>query len=583
MKINHNQNDHNQKSFLELHSKSDFQALFADITTPLQPYYTPKKSGLNLGLTATRFDHRAIEFEGFSRVLWGLAPLLAGGGVMEELEQTYLTGFQVGSDPNSDEYWGDHEDFGQRFVDMAAVGYALLLAPDRFWEPLPDEAKDNLYNWLRGINEYKLPACNWVMFLVIVNLAFKKLGKDWNQEKLKCSLELIESFYLGDGWYQDGDSGHKDYYVSFAIHFYNLIYIREMKQEDPLRCKQFKERAEVFGKQFIYWFDEDGLGIPYGRSLAYRFSQVSFFSACLIAGAEPFSIGVMKGLIVRNLQDWMNRSIFDSQGILSIGYGYPNLYMSEFYNSPGSPYWALKTFAVLMLPDDHPFWSVEAEPMPDLAKQLLLPKAQMLIRRYPYHATAFVPGIYSINAYGQYPAKYSKMAYDTKFSISVSKSNYMLHEAACDSMLAFRIYDYIYVRRICREYEVTEEKVYSKWIPYSGITVETIVRPTEDGHLREHVIDSEIDCEAFDCGFAVKIELKHERLREESNWSQVENDWSNCKVTSLAGGGKGYIIPLEPNTNLLHQMTRIPSVHYVVKRGKNKFVTEITAQYNATS
>lgn len=32
-------------------------------------------------------------------------------------------------------------------------------------------------------------------------------------------LEGLETFYLGEGWYQDGDSGQKDYYISFAIHF----------------------------------------------------------------------------------------------------------------------------------------------------------------------------------------------------------------------------------------------------------------------------------------------------------------------------------------------------------------------------
>lgn len=31
-----------------------------------------------------------------------------------------------------------------------------------------------------------------------------------------------------------------------------------------------------FAKQFIYWFDEEGEAIPFGRSLTYRFSQVSF-------------------------------------------------------------------------------------------------------------------------------------------------------------------------------------------------------------------------------------------------------------------------------------------------------------------
>ena len=45
--------------------------------------------------------------------------------------------------------------------------------------------------------------------------------------------------------------------------------------------------------------------------------------------------------------------------MLSIGYGYPNLFMCESYNSAGSPYWALKAFLPLALPEDHPFWTAE--------------------------------------------------------------------------------------------------------------------------------------------------------------------------------------------------------------------------------
>ena len=105
----------------------------------------------------------------------------------------------------------------------------------------------------------------------------------------------VNQGYEFAGWYQDGDSGQKDYYISFAIHFYSLFYVRVMNEEDPERCEIYKERAMLFAKEFIYWFDESGASLPYGRSLTYRFSQVSFFSACLMAGIEPFPVGVIKG------------------------------------------------------------------------------------------------------------------------------------------------------------------------------------------------------------------------------------------------------------------------------------------------
>ena len=157
---------------------------------------------------------------------------------------------------------------------------------------------------------------------MLVNVALMKLGRKYDAGKLEKYLQGVEEFYLGDGWYQDGDSGQKDYYVSFAIHFYCLFYARVMGEEDPERCRIYKERAMLFGKTFIYWFDEDGAALPFGRSLTYRFAQVSFWSACLMAGVYPYPVEVIKGLIVRHMQDWLKKPVFDRDHILTIGYAY---------------------------------------------------------------------------------------------------------------------------------------------------------------------------------------------------------------------------------------------------------------------
>ncbi len=118
--------------------------------------------------------------------------------------------------------------------------------------------------------------------------------------------------------------------------------------------------SEKARQDFAAWFDTDGAAVPYGRSLTYRFAQSAFYAACLWAGLAPLPLPVMKGILVRNLQWWLSKPIFDRDGVLTVGYCYPTLLMSEEYNAPGSPYWAMKTFRLLALPDDHPFWSAEA-------------------------------------------------------------------------------------------------------------------------------------------------------------------------------------------------------------------------------
>ncbi len=563
-----------------LHSKEDFRELFLDIVNPLIPYYSREKATLHLGVTATSYDRRAIGLEAFSRPLWGLVPFWAGGGQAPAFDEIYRKGLTAGTNPDSKEYWGGFRAFDQRFVEMAAISYGLILTPEKMWEPLNEKEKDNLVNWLYGINEYELPICNWILFAVLVNIALKKLGRKYDKEKLNYYLNGVDTFYLGDGWYQDGDSGQKDYYISFAIHFYSLFYVKVMKEEDSERCELYQNRADTFAKQFIYWFDDNGAALPYGRSLTYRFSQVSFWCACLMADVQPFSVGVIKGIIARHLCDWMKKPMFDRNDILTIGYGYPNLVMGERYNGPGSPYWALKTFAILMLPDEHPFWAAEAEPMPKLKMQMVLPFADMVICRYENHNTAFVSGKYSPFGHGQTPAKYGKFAYDTRFAFSVAKSTNEIHEAAPDSMLAFYVNGYVYVRRICEEFHVSQNEITSKWTPYPGITVESSIIPTETGHIRKHIVESNIECDAYDCGFAVEIDVEGEKIGEIGASAYVENCYSSCHITALCGEGKGNIIGADPNTNLLHPMTRIPAIRYNIAKGRNEIVTEITAEYS---
>lgn len=67
--------------------------------------------------------------EGFARPLWGLVPFWAGGGSCPEFEQLYLSGLAAGTDPENPEYWGGFQDIDQRFVEMAAIAYGILMTP----------------------------------------------------------------------------------------------------------------------------------------------------------------------------------------------------------------------------------------------------------------------------------------------------------------------------------------------------------------------------------------------------------------------------------------------------------------------
>lgn len=560
---------------MQLSTKQDFQALMHLFLDPLKPYYSAGGARLHLGETGVTYGQAAIELEAFSRPLWALVPFWMGGGSDPEFEDIYRRGLAAGSDPENPEYWGECKDYDQCFVEMAAIACGLLNAPEKLWDPLSDAEKQSLARWLDQINHHQIPECNWQFFMILVNLALKKCGMPYDPENMARGLARIDSYYSGDGWSTDGASPQKDYYIPWAIQYYGVLYAKFAADTDPERAALYRSRAELFARQFIYWFDENGAALPYGRSLTYRFAQNCFWAACVWAGLEPFPLGVMKGLIVRNFNWWLDQKMFDRDGILTIGYCYPQMYMAERYNAPGSPYWGMKSFILLALPDSHPFWSAEAEPMPALDVLKPMPHANMLVARTKGRVTAYAAGVNEGHGHGQFPEKYAKFAYDTRFGFCASRSREVIYQAAPDSMLAFVIDDNVFVRKVSLSHEIRADRVVSKWSPFPGITVTTTVLPTADGHIRRHEIESAYPCEAYDCGFAVPNFAPGYVESTAGGAATARNAAVSCTVS---GSGEGTVIKCDPNVSLYSTNVCIPAVRYAIPEGRTVLETEIKAQ-----
>lgn len=564
---------------MKLNTKQDFTDLMHRILDPLLPCYSAGGARLHLGETGASYDQNAIELEAFSRPLWALAPFWLGGGSAPEFERIYQAGLDHGTDPAHPEYWGDTKDYDQCFVEMAAIACAILEVPEKAWEPLSHEARTHLAAWLGTINHHELPNCNWLFFRVLVNLALRSVDMPWDPALLEQDLQNAESWYIGDGWYSDGSpevKPQRDYYIPWALQYYGVLYSVFAAKEDPERAARFRQRAMEFGSQFMTWFDADGAALPYGRSLTYRFGQCAFYSACIWAGLEPLPLPVMKGIIVRNLQWWMSKPIFDRSGVLTVGYCYPQFFMSERYNAPGSPYWGLKTFIVLGLPDDHPFWTAEAAPLPVQPGVTELPAAHLLMQRTPDgQVNAYAPAEVEQNEHGQFAEKYGKFVYSTRFGFSASRSYAELAQAAPDSMLAFLIGGQIFVRRHSQSFAVQDGKMVSTWSPFEGITVTTEVEPTEQGHIRRHTVVSDRACTAWDCGFAVAKFAPGFAARAEDRTALVANDRQRCEVRGETGAAE--IVDAWPNTSLYVTNTAIPAVKYDIPVGTTTLVTEVTA------
>lgn len=558
----------NKEKSNPLSSRRDVVAYLNGMLGALDKQFPPGSSRFSLGETCAHYATDIAQMEGLSRALWGLFPLMAGGEG-ESWSEKYLDAIKLGTDPQSAGYWGETGPYDQRLVEMAAYGLGLSLLGDKLLERFTEREVMNLHAWLSQITDAQMPDSNWNYFAIMVQLGFKRAGLPYDQRAIDHRFALMDAYYLGDGWYSDGPGRPKDYYISMAFHFYGLIYAA--LSGDEARVDVLRERSRQFAQDFIYWSAADGASVPFGRSLTYRFAMVAFWSAVAFSGLEVFTPGIVKGIILRHLRWWQQQPITDRDGILTLGFAYPNLAMCEDYNSPGSPYWALKTWLILALPETHPFWLADEEPLPALAEKHVIPHAQQILTHAEksQHVTMLTAGQLELNNYVNTDAKYTKFAYSSRFGFTIERGRFGLKHAACDSMLLLADGDdYYRGRRECEAVRVDENYLYSRWSPWHDVHIDTWQVPFGEWHLRLHRINSARALQTAEGGFAV-MKTEHQ-IRERGCYLAAENGSSAIVDLSPAITRLPDSIITPPNSSIMFpECAAIPLLKTDIPRGES--------------
>ena len=490
----------NKEKSNPLSSRQDLVAALNTLLAAVDTQFPAGSSRFSLGDTSAHYATDVAQMEGLSRVLWGLFPLLAAGD-STPFSDKYIAAIKQGTDPQSAGYWGEAGPYDQRLVEMAAYGLGLALLQDKLTERFSERELMNLHAWLNQITDATMPDSNWNYFAIMVQLGFKRAGLPYDQQAIDRRFAMMDAYYLGEGWYSDGPGRPKDYYISMAFHFYGLIYAT--LSGDEARAKVLRQRSRLFAEDFIYMSAADGASVPFGRSLTYRFAMVAFWSAVAFSGLEVFTPGIVKGIVLRHLRWWQQQPITDRDGILTLGFAYPNLAMCEDYNSPGSPYWALKTYLILALPESHPFWQADEQPLPALAEKRVIPHAQQILI-HTDHVTLLTAGQLELNNYVNTEAKYTKFAYSSRFGFTIERGRFGLKHAACDSMLLLADGDnYFRGRRECETVRVDENYIFSRWSPWHDVHIDSWLVPFGEWHLRLHRITSARTLQTVEGGFAV--------------------------------------------------------------------------------
>lgn len=561
-----------------LRSRKDVRKALDDCFAPLLPYFSDSGARVTLSSTAAHFDRAAADLEGFARPLWGIAPLAISGDHFEHWP-LLAKGIANGTDPKHADYWGDVRHKDQRLVELAALGFALRLAPQHLWDPLSEAQKANVGQYLLTARERIYADNNWKFFRVMVDMALDHLGIPFDQKITETFKAELDAFYIDDGWYRDGNYRRIDHYIAFAVHFYGLIYARFCKPDD-LYGKRYRERARLFAGDFASWFDEDGGTLAFGRSMTYRFACGGFWAALAFADEEALPWDEIKGLYLRHLRWWAQKPLADRDGVLSIGYGYPQLTMSESYNSAGSPYWAFKAFLPLALPEDHPFWLAEEKLLDTSKKTSPLVHPGMVMMRAKGTVTALSSGQENLMMRGG-PEKYAKFAYSSRYGFGVEVDERGFKTNGFDNMLAFSEDGLHYrVRETNESAILAETSLRSNWRPYPDVSVETTILAAGDWHIRLHRIISPRRLFVTEGGFAIeRRDSDYDPVTEMTGRATADCGTDVSAIVDLGSTIEriGVALKALPNTNLIHSKTTVPQLRGEIPAGKTLLACAVFA------
>ncbi|HEV7346194.1 MAG TPA: DUF2264 domain-containing protein [Devosia sp.] len=558
-----------------LKTRADVEKGLHDLFNPLLPYFSEGSARVRLDGAGAHFDRAAADLEGFARPLWGLTPLAAGGGAFEHWE-LFRQGLANGTDPDHPEYWGTVNGTDQRQVELAAIGFTLKLLPHLVWDPQPQKAKDNIAAYLTHARKFDYADNNWKFFRILLDMGLEQCGVPFDEALTEKYLEELEGFYLSDGWYRDGNVRRVDHYIPFAMHFYGLIYAKLGK--DRKRAEAYRERAALFAKDVQHWFDEDGGVLAFGRSLTYRFACGGIWAALAYADVEALPWGVIKGHYMRHLRWWADKPIAHGNGVLSVGYGYPNLFMSENYNSGGSPYWALKAFLPLALPADHPFWTAEELPADFDRKPVPLRHPGMVMQHTPGNVVALSSGQqnWQMRAGAE---KYAKLVYSSRYGFSVETDERAYQNGSFDGVLAFSDDGRHYRARESNEVaQIAENCLFARWKPWGDVTAETWLIPANHWHIRVHRITSPRVLHATEGGFAIpRADFNADRCTDEGGRAVARGASDVAAIVDLIGQRQGRALRALPNSNLIVAKSIVPQLRGEIGAGTTVLMTAAMA------
>jgi hypothetical protein len=253
-------------------------------------------------------------------------------------------------------------------VDAAFLASSFLRAPRALWELLDSLTKRRYIAEFQQLRRVDPPYNNWLLFSATVEAFLLSAGAPHDMYRISSALRKTEEWYVGDGWYADGEHFAFDYYNSYVIQpmylqILRLLADRKLLPFDRSLTPALK-RMQRYGTILERMISPEGTFPPFGRSMTYRLGV--FQPLALLAWQDQLPDGLSGGQVRAALTAVMKRMFsvegnFSESGFLQLGFAGHQPDLADSYTNSGSLYLTAEIFLPLGLPASHPFWSAPAQ------------------------------------------------------------------------------------------------------------------------------------------------------------------------------------------------------------------------------
>ncbi|MDR2129640.1 MAG: DUF2264 domain-containing protein [Odoribacteraceae bacterium] len=321
-------------------------------------------------------DQRVTYMECFGRLMDGIAPWLAlpddntpEGQQRHQLRTWALKSYAHAVDPASPDYllWRKE---GQPLVDAAYIASSFLRAPDQLWEPLDELTKRRYIEEFQQLRRIDPPYSNWLLFSATIETFLLSVEAPHDLYRIHSAIRKIEEWYVGDGWYADGERFAFDYYNSYVIQPMYVQVLQVLRERLPQNRSLSRDleiaqkRMQRYGMILERLISPEGTFPVFGRSMTYRLGV--FQPLALMAWREMLPEELPAGQVRSALTRVMRRMFsvegnFNEAGFLQLGFAGHQPELSDYYTNNGSLYITSEVFLPLGLPANHPFWTEPAQ------------------------------------------------------------------------------------------------------------------------------------------------------------------------------------------------------------------------------